>query len=127
MRRTHFLLGFIALLAFDTLGQVGFKLVANHTAPVEATPAFFARLPHEPWVLAVLIAYGGAFMTYMSLIKNAPVGPLFAASHLDIVTVAGISLFAFDERLTSVQVVGCIAILGGVLLLAAAEGEEEKS
>ncbi|MFI5012632.1 MAG: EamA family transporter [Hyphomicrobiales bacterium] len=117
------LIGFIVLLAFDTLGQVAFKLAGEHAAPIDGGIEFLRRLSLEPWVLAIVAAYFGAFLTYMTLIKDAPIGPLFAASHLEIVTVSLISILVFGERLALVQIVGCLAILGGVCLLAATEEE----
>lgn len=127
MKRLYFLIGFIALLAFDTLGQVGFKLTGNNVMPIEPNIDFLHRLIMEPWALAIVVAYGGAFLTYMTLIKEAPVGLLFAASHLEIVTVTAISMVVFGDRLNSVQMVGCVAILAGVLLLAATEKPEVES
>ena len=125
--RLLFLSGFVALLAFDTLGQISFKLAAEQTSPVEPTLDFFGRLTEEPWVLAVLVAYGGAFLTYMTLMKKAPIGPLFAASHLEIVSVAVISVYLFGERLSAIQILGSATILVGVLILALAERDKEQA
>jgi drug/metabolite transporter (DMT)-like permease len=121
MKRVHFASGFLTLLAFDTLGQIAFKLTADHVAPVAFGLDFVARLMREPWALAIVFAYGTAFVTYMTLIRDAPVGPLFAASHLEIVTVALLSVALFGEHLSLAQVIGCIAVVSGVILLAAAE------
>ncbi len=121
MKRIHFLIGFTILLVFDTLGQFGFKLTGNSVMPMEASWEFAHRLVTEPWALAILLAYGGAFVPYMSLIKDAPVGLLFAASPLEIVTVAALSMAVFGDRLTLVQGIGCAAIIVGILLLAKAE------
>jgi hypothetical protein len=35
MKRIHFTLGFVVLLAFDTVSQVGFKLTGNNVMPIE--------------------------------------------------------------------------------------------
>lgn len=118
MKRGAFLAGFLALLAFDTLGQISFKMVADRTAPVVPDSAFVTRLLHEPWVLAIVLAYLGAFAIYMTLVRVAPIGPLFAGSHLEIVTVALAGVFLFGESLGTVQLLGCAAILAGVFLLA---------
>jgi len=117
MSRPLFALGFVALLGFDTLGQIAFKLVATHTAPVELTFSFILRMISEPWVIAIGFAYGGAFVTYMGLMRHAAIGSLFAASHLEIVTVALASRVLFHETLTPLQLLGCAAILGGVGML----------
>jgi drug/metabolite transporter (DMT)-like permease len=57
----------------------------------------------------------------MTILKYAPVGPAFAASHMEIVTVTLISWAWFGDHITTVQALGCCAIVGGVLLLAATE------
>jgi multidrug transporter EmrE-like cation transporter len=120
----RFVLGFIVLLAFDTFGQVGFKMVAERTHPVLPEIAYLVRLLHEPWVIAVIVAYIGAFIVYMSLMKSAPIGPLFAASHLELVTVAIVGVVVFGESLGPMQIVGCLAILGGIALLARDQTDE---
>jgi len=70
----------------------------------------------------VLLGYGAAFLVYMTLIKHAPIGPAFAASHMEIVTVTLFSVLAFGDTLTLWQAVGCCAIVTGVVVLAATEG-----
>jgi drug/metabolite transporter (DMT)-like permease len=117
VKRGVLVLGFLLLLMFDTLGQVGFKMIALHTAPVEISPRFALLLMAEPWTLAVIIAYLGAFLTYMSLMRNLAIGPLFAATHLDIVTIAFIGVMVFHETLAPVQLLGCLAILLGLAVL----------
>ncbi|HKD58373.1 MAG TPA: EamA family transporter, partial [Hyphomicrobiaceae bacterium] len=63
-----------------------------------------------------------AFLTYMTLIKHAPIGSAFAASHMEIVTVTLFSVLVFGDALTLWQAVGCCAIVTGVFVLAATEG-----
>ncbi len=117
MKGLSLALGFAVLLAFDTLGQVGFKLVADHTSPVLFELDYLLRLIREPWALAVVVAYLGAFITYMSLMKYAPIGPLFAASHLDIVVIALVGVAFFHETLSLAQVAGCLTIIAGIAIL----------
>jgi drug/metabolite transporter (DMT)-like permease len=124
MRKGVILTGFLALLAFDTLGQVAFKLAGSHTAPVALDLDFVLRLWREPWLIGIVVAYLGAFLTYMTLMKDAPIGPLFAASHLEIVSVSLISVLAFKESLAPWQMLGCLAIVAGVCLLAVLEEGE---
>ncbi len=123
MNRLYLALGFALLLAFDTLGQIGFKMVAIHTEPVEAELAYLLRVLTQPWSLAVVVAYLGAFVTYMSLMKYAPIGPLFAASHLEIVVIAIFGVLFFHETLSLVQIIGCISIIVGIAVLSQDEAE----
>lgn len=126
MRRGALVLGLLALVAVDTLGQVAFKLAASSVAPVDFSQAFFGRIVVEPWILAIAAAYLAAFLLYMTLMRKIAIGPLFAAAHLEIVAVAILSVVFFGEHLNLVQLLGCLAIVGGVIMLAVTESEAEK-
>jgi multidrug transporter EmrE-like cation transporter len=120
-----FYLGFLAMLAVDTYCQIAFKFAGERTLPVTLDAAWIGRVLNEPWTYTIFIGYGCAFFLYMSLMKNADIGPVFAATHLEIVTVSLISIAFFGERLTAVQLLGCVAILAGVVLLAMTERHSE--
>jgi drug/metabolite transporter (DMT)-like permease len=122
MKRSTMLMGFLLLVAIDTFVQIGFKLAGNNTLPVTLDLPWLERVAREPWVLGVLLGYGAAFLTYMTLIKHAPIGSAFAASHMEIVTVTLFSVLVFGDTLTLWQAVGCCAIVAGVFVLAATEG-----
>ena len=79
------------------------------------------RVVEEPLIRVVLACYAGAFVTYIALLKYAPVGPAYAAAHGHIVTVLVISILFLGERLTLLQGLGGLAILGGILILAVTE------
>lgn len=127
--RNFYIIGFAVLLLFDTLAQTSFKMAAVQSAPT-LDIQWIVRLLVEPWVYCAVAAYLGAFGTYMTLLKHAPVGPAFAATHLEIVTVLLVSHFFLGEHLTGVQIAGSVLIAGGIILLgtekdpdAAAESE----
>jgi drug/metabolite transporter (DMT)-like permease len=122
MKRSTMLIGFLLLVAIDTFVQIGFKLAGNNTLPVTLDLPWLGRVGQEPWVVGVLLGYGAAFLVYMTLIKHAPIGPAFAASHMEIVTVTVFSVLVFGDTLTLWQAVGCCAIVTGVVVLAATEG-----
>jgi drug/metabolite transporter (DMT)-like permease len=119
--RIKILIGFLLLVVVDTFVQIGFKLAGNSIGEPTLDLAWIEKVTREPWVLAVLAGYGAAFVIYMTILKYAPVGPAFAASHMEIVTVTLISWAWFGDHITAVQALGCCAIVGGVLLLAATE------
>jgi multidrug transporter EmrE-like cation transporter len=119
--RARIIIGFLLLVAVDTFVQVGFKLAGNNTLPVTLDLPWLERIAREPWILAVIAGYGAAFVIYMTLIKHAPIGPAFAASHMEIVTVTLFSVYYFGDSISAVQALGCCAIVGGVLVLAATE------
>jgi drug/metabolite transporter (DMT)-like permease len=122
MKRSPMLIGFLLLVAIDTFVQIGFKLAGNNTLPVTLDLPWLERVGQEPWVVGVLLGYGAAFLVYMTLIKHAPIGPAFAASHMEIVTVTLFSVLVFGDTLTLWQAAGCCAIVTGVVVLAATEG-----
>jgi drug/metabolite transporter (DMT)-like permease len=122
--RRFYLVGFLLLMAFDTLTQVCFKIAGNHALPVEVSLAWLLRVFAEPWVYGSVIGYIGAFFTWMSLLKHAPIGPAFAASHLEVVSVLLLSIWLFHEPLTFSKVLGALLILAGIVCLGLAEREQ---
>lgn len=121
--KRFFLIGFTALLAFDTLAQICFKLAGMHALPLQANTAWLSRLFLEPWVYGAIAGYIGAFFTWMTLLKHAPIGPAFAASHLEVVSGLLLSVPIFGEHISLVQGIGAVAIVAGILCLARSEGD----
>lgn len=124
-RIVYFLFGLLLLV--DTFNQVAFKLAGEKTAPVTFDLDWLSRVVNEPWTAVIVLGYLATFLLYMTLIRNVHVGPAFAASHLEIVTVLIFSVFYFGERLTPVQMAGCVAIMTGVAILAVTEKEEDSA
>lgn len=119
--KRFYLLGFALLMGFDTFAQVAFKKAGNSALPVEASLAWLWRLAVEPWVYGAILGYIGAFFTWMHLLRRAPVGPAFAASHLEVVSVMLLSVWVFNEPLTFIKLAGAVAILAGIVCLGLAE------
>lgn len=121
--RKFYLIGFALLLLFDTIGQSSFKLTAIHAEPLEANADWLIRIFTNHWVYIAVSGYIGAFFTWMVLLKKAPIGPAFAASHLEVVTVMMLSVWLFDEQITWVRLTGAVLIVTGIVFLALAEKE----
>ncbi len=119
-RARFYFFGFLILLAFDTLAQVSFKYTALNT-PFVADLDWLLTVLQSPWLFGCILGYVGAFFTWMSLLQHAPVGPAFAASHLEIVSVMLLSAPLFNERLTLMQLLGAAVIVAGVICLAISE------
>ena len=119
-----YLIGFLLLMGFDSIGAISFKYAGMHALPVEANLAWLLRLFGKPWVYGAVVGYIGAFFTWMTLLKHAPIGPAFAASHLEVVSVMLLSVWLFDEHLTAGRVLGAVAILAGIVCLGLAESHE---
>jgi multidrug transporter EmrE-like cation transporter len=114
------LLGFLLLLVLDTACQVGIKIAGGRIAQA-GDLAWIVRVAQEPLIYAVLGCYLAAFLTYVTVLKSAPVGPAYAAAHGHIVAVLLISMLLLGERLSLLQGFGALAILAGVVLLAITE------
>ncbi len=124
--RRFYIIGFLILLVFDTMAQVSFKLGATNTAPAACDIAWLMRVVNEKWVYLALVGYLGAFVTYMTLLKHAPIGPAFAVSHLELVIVLIVSVLFLHEHLNAVQVVGSLLICAGIVVFAIGKNDEEK-
>jgi drug/metabolite transporter (DMT)-like permease len=122
--KRFYILGFLLLMGFDTLAQISFKYAGDGAFPPQANLAWLLRVFSQPWIYGALIGYVGAFFTWMALLKHAPIGPAFAASHLEVVSVMLLSIWLFDEHLTIARVLGAIAIIAGIVCLGLAENRE---
>lgn len=121
--KRFYILGFGALMLFDTLTQVSFKLASTHAGEFAMTLEWLVQVFHNVWIFGAVIGYIGAFITWMTLLKHAPVGPAFAASHLEVVTVLAISVLYFGEHLSLIQVAGGLCIVAGIVCLSKSEAE----
>ncbi|MCO6545083.1 MAG: EamA family transporter [Gilliamella sp.] len=119
--KKFYIIGFFLLLFFDTFGQTSFKLTAISAMPFEISIDWLIRIFSYGWAYLVILGYTGAFVTWMVLLKKAPVGPAFAASHLQVVTVMLVSVIVFDEQITLKRMLGGVAIIIGIVFLALAE------
>lgn len=128
MTRTKFYIaGFGLLAAFDTLTQISFKLATLHTGAFAPSRQWLKAAATSPWIYVAIVGYIGAFVAWMTLLEHAPVGPAFAASHVDVVTVLAISVPLFHERLTAPQLAGAALIVTGILCLSADQASASKA
>jgi len=115
--RRFYVLGFAALAVFDTLTQVSFKLATVHAGEFSLQLSWFSHVLLSLPIYFAMVGYLGSFVTWMTLLKHAPVGPSFAASHLEIITVLLISFVFFGEHLNATQLLGAACIVLGVICL----------
>lgn len=116
-----YIIGFICLLFFDTLGQTGFKFSAINAQPLNYNITWVVRILTNKWIYITSLSYIGAFLTWMILLKKVPVGPAFAASRLQLISVMLVSVFVFNEELTINRILGAVIIILGIIFLALAE------
>jgi len=119
--KAFYVIGFLVLMLFDTLAQVCFKIAGTIALPVEPTLDWALRLFSHPWAYGAIAGYIGAFFTWLTLLRHAPVGPAFAATHLQVVSVLFVSAWLFHEPVTLLRTAGALLILGGILCLGYAE------
>lgn len=120
-RMKFYLVGFFVLIVFDTFSQICFKMAAVNAEPFLIEAEWLIRVLQTPWVYGAVIGYLGAFITWMTLLRHAPVGPAFAASHLEVVGVMAISVTFFGEVLSISQLFGALLVVAGVFCLAQSE------
>lgn len=125
--KLFYIIGFIILMSFDTLAQISFKFASIHAMPLTYDMAWLIRILSHYWIYGAIIGYIGTFFTWMTLLKHAPVGPAFAASHLELISVTLLSIWLFNEPLTFAKVLGATLILIGVLFLAKDESKQHLS
>lgn len=119
--RRFYLIGFGLLMAFDTLAQLCFKWAGLHSGDLTFDASWLLRVFAAPWIYGAVLGYIGTFFCWMTLLTRAPVGPAFAASHLEVVSVLVLSAILFGERLSALQWLGSVAIVAGIVCLAFAE------
>lgn len=119
--KRFYILGFLSLIFFDTLAQVSFKFASIHAEPLAMDAAWLLRVFGHPWIYGAFVGYIGAFFTWMTLMKHAPIGPAFAASYLELISVTLVSVWLFDDTLTIPKIIGGLLIIAGILCLARQE------
>jgi multidrug transporter EmrE-like cation transporter len=123
--RDFYIIGFAVLMAFDTLMQVSVKLASSQSGAFVMNSAWFVSVLHTPWLYGAIVGYLGAFVVWMTLLKRAPIGPAFAASHMGMIPVLAISVSYFNEHLHAMQVVGVVCIVLGIAALSLSEAKNE--
>ncbi|WP_045727694.1 EamA family transporter [Xanthomonas sp. GPE 39] len=119
----RYAVGFALLMSFDTIAQISFKLAGSDAFPPQAELAWLLRLLTSPWLYCALLSNIGSFCIWMKLLEDAPIGPAFAASHMEAVSVMLISAFWFNERISALQALGAVLIVTGIVCLALGERE----
>ncbi|MGA9341465.1 MAG: EamA family transporter [Rhodanobacteraceae bacterium] len=121
--RRFYLIGFGLLMGFDTLAQISFKWAGLHAGAITLNVPWLLRIFTAPWIYGAVLGYVGAFFCWITLLTRAPVGPAFAASHLEVVAVLALSPILFGEHLSALQWLGSAGIIAGIACLAVGEAK----
>lgn len=122
-RRQFYLAGFGALMLADTWTQTAFKLASRSTGEFAPNMIWLRAAALSPWIYGAIAGYLIAFLTWMTLLEHAPIGPAFAASHLEVVTVLIVSVVLFGERLSPAKLAGAACIMLGIFFLSLSESK----
>ncbi len=120
MNRRALLVGFVLLVAFNSAAQLALKSASTGALPLQFGAAWLSRLLHQRALYFAILGFVSGFLVWMALLRHAPIGPAFAASNLDIVTVLLASAWFLGEHVGGWQVVGAVLIVAGVGCLAVA-------
>jgi drug/metabolite transporter (DMT)-like permease len=120
MSRRALLAGFLLLVVFNSAAQLALKSASTGALPLQFGVAWLSRLLHQRALYGAVLGFVSGFLVWMALLRHAPIGPAFAASNLDIVTVLVASHWLLAERVGGWQIVGAGFIVAGVGCLAVA-------
>ena len=114
------------LLVFETVCQVSLKLAGGVTGAFDFSPHAFARALSVPWLYLAIVCYVGAFLAWMTILRQTALSAAFTTSALVFVAVMLSSSLIFGEHIGALQLVGSAIIVGGILLLGTDDGEAQK-
>lgn len=119
-------IGFAVLALVDTAIQIFLKIGARTTGEFAPGARWLVAAATSFWIYAAIAGYVVTYFIWMTLLERAPVGPAFAASHLQILTVLIASVWLFHERITMRESIGAACIISGIAVLAISESKERR-
>jgi drug/metabolite transporter (DMT)-like permease len=114
------------LLVFETVCQISLKLAGRATGAFDFSPDAFARALGVPWLYLAIACYVGAFLAWMTILRQTALSAAFTTSALVFVAVMLSSWLVFGEHIGALQLIGSAVIVGGILLLGTDDGEAQK-
>ena len=108
----------ILYLAVESGTQVVFKIAGANLDASNGAVSLLTQVVTSPWPLFGFVLYLSGFVVWMTILRDADIGrafPITAASYL---TTLAAAVFLFHESLNPTRVLGIIAIIAGVTLLA---------
>ena len=114
------------LLVLETLCQISLKLAGRHTGAFDFSQAAFARALSTPWLWVAIGCYVGAFLAWMTILRQSTLSAAFTTSALVFIAVMMSSWLVFGEHIGWLQLLGSAVIVGGILLLGADEAPAQR-
>ena len=115
------ILGWVLFLAVETAAQVSFKIAGAGLDISQGVGPMLAHAAVSPWVVTAFTLYFGCFLLWMLILKDADLGRAFPMTALIYLCTLAAAIFLFHEMLTPMRVVGILAIIAGVVMLASDE------
>jgi drug/metabolite transporter (DMT)-like permease len=118
-RSTGKLLAWGALVVFETVCQISLKQAGRATGAFDFSAAAFRLALATPWLWVAIGCYIGAFLAWMTILRESTLSAAFTTSALVFVAVMCSSWLIFGEHIGALQLLGSVVIVGGILLLGA--------
>ena len=115
------LLAWSVLLVLETLCQISLKLAGRVTGAFDFSADAFRLALTVPWLLVAIGCYVGAFLAWMTILRQSTLSAAFTTSALVFVAVMCSSWLVFGEHIGVMQLLGSGVIVGGILMLGADE------
>jgi drug/metabolite transporter (DMT)-like permease len=116
-KTTRTWLAWIALLGCETVCQIALKLAGKATGAFDFSAGAFQLALSTPWLWLAIGCYVGAFLAWLTILRDLALSAAFAASAIVFVAVMFASWLVFGERISPLQLLGSVIIVGGILLL----------
>jgi drug/metabolite transporter (DMT)-like permease len=113
------------LLVLETLCQISLKLAGRRTGAFDFSAAAFRLALGVPWLWVAIGCYVGAFLAWMTILRESTLSSAFTTSALVFVAVMCASWLVFGEHIGVLQLLGSAIIVGGILLLGADEPQHD--
>ena len=120
------LLAWGVLLVFETVCQISLKMAGEVTGAFDFSAAAFRHALGTPWLYVAIVCYVGAFLAWMTILRQSTLSAAFTTSALVFVAVMLSSWLVFGEHVGPLQLVGSAVIVCGILMLGADEPEAGK-
>ena len=107
----------MALLGFEALAQIGLKAGGERLADQPFGLHWLLQALSEPWVLAGIIGYLGAFAAWMAILDRVSLSFAFPLTAVIMIVVAAASYFIFGETISWLRGFGIALIIAGVVMI----------
>ena len=121
------LLAWGVLLLAETVCQISLKLAGRFTGAFDFSIAAFRHALGTPYLYVAIACYVGAFLAWMTILRQSTLSAAFTTSALVFVAVMFSSWLVFGEHIGALQLLGSAIIVAGILLLGTDDAAHAKA